>query len=149
MSLKSPAGFYISFPVCLWCPYGRQLDYGGKPPCIVTHTDKFLCVVVDKSNKTLLTTENSKRITVLHTIHRTRRVKECSFLLMQFCSPCLFKHFQFWPNVFSVGTQKVTVSVENGILKKKCLKCQEEFLTQEALKFHTVVSIASLSADRH
>uniref|UniRef100_A0AAQ4QV76 Zinc finger protein 280D n=1 Tax=Gasterosteus aculeatus aculeatus TaxID=481459 RepID=A0AAQ4QV76_GASAC len=36
------------------------------------------------------------------------------------------------------GTQKVTVSVENGILKKKCLKCQEEFLTQEALKFHTV-----------
>ncbi|XP_037308200.1 zinc finger protein 280C isoform X1 [Pungitius pungitius] len=36
------------------------------------------------------------------------------------------------------GTQKITVSVENGILKKKCLKCQEEFLTQEALKFHTV-----------
>ncbi|XP_040899935.1 zinc finger protein 280C isoform X2 [Toxotes jaculatrix] len=31
---------------------------------------------------------------------------------------------------------KVTVQVENGILKKKCSQCQEEFLTQEALKFH-------------
>ncbi|XP_078105409.1 zinc finger protein 280C isoform X1 [Sander vitreus] len=31
---------------------------------------------------------------------------------------------------------KVIAPVENGILKKKCPKCQEEFLTQEALKFH-------------
>uniref|UniRef100_A0A8C3AY29 Zinc finger protein 280D n=1 Tax=Cyclopterus lumpus TaxID=8103 RepID=A0A8C3AY29_CYCLU len=30
----------------------------------------------------------------------------------------------------------VGVLSENGILKRKCLKCQEEFLTQEALKFH-------------
>lgn len=35
-----------------------------------------------------------------------------------------------------LGLAKVVVPVENGIFKKKCLKCQEEFLTQEALKFH-------------
>ncbi|XP_068586882.1 zinc finger protein 280C isoform X2 [Cebidichthys violaceus] len=36
------------------------------------------------------------------------------------------------------GTQKAMVPVENGIFKKKCQRCQEEFLTQEALKFHMV-----------
>ncbi|XP_039987153.1 zinc finger protein 280C-like isoform X2 [Xiphias gladius] len=35
-----------------------------------------------------------------------------------------------------LGPAKVTVRVENGIIKKKCTNCQEEFLTQEALKFH-------------
>ncbi|XP_050934319.1 zinc finger protein 280D [Lates calcarifer] len=33
---------------------------------------------------------------------------------------------------------KVTVKVENGILKKKCSKCQEEFLTPEALNSHII-----------
>uniref|UniRef100_A0A8D2ZE32 Zinc finger protein 280D n=1 Tax=Scophthalmus maximus TaxID=52904 RepID=A0A8D2ZE32_SCOMX len=37
---------------------------------------------------------------------------------------------------FDLGPSKVTVTVENGILKKKCPKCQEEFLTPETLKFH-------------
>ncbi|XP_032369979.1 zinc finger protein 280C isoform X2 [Etheostoma spectabile] len=35
-----------------------------------------------------------------------------------------------------LGPAKVIVPVENGILKQKCPKCQEEFLTQDALKFH-------------
>ncbi|XP_044047771.1 zinc finger protein 280C isoform X2 [Siniperca chuatsi] len=35
-----------------------------------------------------------------------------------------------------LGPTKVIVPVENGILKKKCPKCQEEFLTQEALRCH-------------
>ncbi|XP_035855350.1 zinc finger protein 280C isoform X2 [Sander lucioperca] len=35
-----------------------------------------------------------------------------------------------------LGPAKVIAPMENGILKKKCPKCQEEFLTQEALKFH-------------
>ncbi|TNN87487.1 Zinc finger protein 280D [Liparis tanakae] len=35
-----------------------------------------------------------------------------------------------------LGTSNITVPVENGKLKKKCLKCQEEFLTQAALKLH-------------
>ncbi|XP_045888996.1 zinc finger protein 280C-like isoform X2 [Micropterus dolomieu] len=34
-----------------------------------------------------------------------------------------------------LGPTKV-VPVENGVLKKKCSKCQEEFLTQEALRCH-------------
>ncbi|XP_075317452.1 zinc finger protein 280C isoform X1 [Odontesthes bonariensis] len=33
---------------------------------------------------------------------------------------------------------KVTVKLENGILKKKCPKCQEELLTEEAQKYHTM-----------
>uniref|UniRef100_A0A665U659 C2H2-type domain-containing protein n=1 Tax=Echeneis naucrates TaxID=173247 RepID=A0A665U659_ECHNA len=41
-------------------------------------------------------------------------------------------------NAFSVGSAKI--QVENGIVKQKCSKCQEEFLTQEALKYHMMVS---------
>ncbi|KAK5873939.1 hypothetical protein PBY51_018933 [Eleginops maclovinus] len=37
-------------------------------------------------------------------------------------------------------------SVENGVLKKKCPKCPEEFLTQEALKFHMVSCCAVVEA---
>ncbi|XP_049458400.1 zinc finger protein 280C isoform X1 [Epinephelus fuscoguttatus] len=33
---------------------------------------------------------------------------------------------------------KVILPLDNGYMKKKCPKCQEEFLTQEALKFHVV-----------
>ncbi|XP_056269083.1 zinc finger protein 280C-like [Pseudoliparis swirei] len=35
-----------------------------------------------------------------------------------------------------LGTSNITVPVENWKLKKKCLKCQEEFHTQAALKLH-------------
>ncbi|XP_041837472.1 zinc finger protein 280C isoform X2 [Melanotaenia boesemani] len=35
-----------------------------------------------------------------------------------------------------VAPAKVTVKVENGILKKKCPKCQEEIFTEEGQKFH-------------
>lgn len=35
-----------------------------------------------------------------------------------------------------LGSTKVIVPVENGILKKKCPKCQEEFTTQETLRSH-------------
>ncbi|XP_028999784.1 zinc finger protein 280C isoform X2 [Betta splendens] len=54
-------------------------------------------------------------------------------------------------------TQKATAKVENGIVKAKCPKCQEEF-TQDALKFHvancgknvqsTSVSSPNLSANK-
>ncbi|CAG5855637.1 unnamed protein product [Menidia menidia] len=33
---------------------------------------------------------------------------------------------------------KVTIKVENGILKKKCPKCQEELPTEEAQKYHVM-----------
>ncbi|XP_071345335.1 zinc finger protein 280C isoform X2 [Trachinotus anak] len=36
------------------------------------------------------------------------------------------------------GPAKVTVRMENGIVKQNCSKCQEEFLTQEALKCHMI-----------
>uniref|UniRef100_A0A8D2ZE24 Zinc finger protein 280D n=1 Tax=Scophthalmus maximus TaxID=52904 RepID=A0A8D2ZE24_SCOMX len=45
------------------------------------------------------------------------------------------------------GPSKVTVTVENGILKKKCPKCQEEFLTPETLKFHMMVTL-NMSANK-
>ncbi|XP_034728322.1 zinc finger protein 280C isoform X2 [Etheostoma cragini] len=50
-----------------------------------------------------------------------------------------------------LGPAKVIVPAENGISKKKCPKCQEEFLTQDALKFHmlsccTVVESTAPSA---
>lgn len=35
-----------------------------------------------------------------------------------------------------MGPAKLTAPVENGVAKKKCFKCQEEFPTQEALTFH-------------
>ncbi|XP_028436746.1 zinc finger protein 280C isoform X3 [Perca flavescens] len=41
-----------------------------------------------------------------------------------------------------LGPAKVIAPAENGILKKKCPKCQEEFLTQEALKFHILSGCA-------
>lgn len=41
---------------------------------------------------------------------------------------------------FLTGPAKVTVRVENGIVKQKCSKCQEEFLTLDAVKFHMKVS---------
>lgn len=57
----------------------------------------------------------------------------------------LFQHCLFFvTSVFSTGPAKVTVKVENGIIKQKCPKCQEEFLTQDALKFHMTVSKAVL-----
>lgn len=43
-------------------------------------------------------------------------------------------------NCFSIVPTKVVLPVENGIFKIKCPKCQDEFLTQEALKFHMTVS---------
>lgn len=40
---------------------------------------------------------------------------------------------------FSVGPVNVAGAVENGIIKKKCPKCQEEFPHQEAVKCHMMV----------
>ncbi|XP_070760562.1 zinc finger protein 280C-like [Enoplosus armatus] len=45
-----------------------------------------------------------------------------------------------------LGPIKVIVPVENGILKKKCPKCQEEFLTQEALRCHMVSCCANMES---
>uniref|UniRef100_A0AAX7SP54 C2H2-type domain-containing protein n=1 Tax=Astatotilapia calliptera TaxID=8154 RepID=A0AAX7SP54_ASTCA len=41
---------------------------------------------------------------------------------------------------FSVAPQKVVIRVENGMVKRKCPNCQEEILTEEALKYHMMVS---------
>ncbi|XP_076583785.1 zinc finger protein 280C isoform X2 [Chaetodon auriga] len=45
-----------------------------------------------------------------------------------------------------LGPTKVIVPVENGILKKKCPKCQEEFITQETLRCHMVSCCAKVDS---
>ncbi|XP_041789840.1 zinc finger protein 280C-like isoform X2 [Chelmon rostratus] len=45
-----------------------------------------------------------------------------------------------------LGPTKVIVPVENGILKKKCSKCQEEFMTQETLRCHMVSCCAKVES---
>lgn len=42
---------------------------------------------------------------------------------------------------------KVIVRVENGILKKRCPKCQEELLTDEALKYHMMSCCANVGSN--
>ncbi|XP_059215039.1 zinc finger protein 280C isoform X1 [Centropristis striata] len=44
------------------------------------------------------------------------------------------------------GLTKVVLPVENGVLKKKCPKCREEFVTTEALKFHIMICCAGMES---
>nr|XP_046242206.1 zinc finger protein 280C isoform X2 [Scatophagus argus] len=45
-----------------------------------------------------------------------------------------------------LGSTKVMVPVENGIFKKKCPKCQEEFVTQETLRCHVTSCCAKVES---
>ncbi|XP_029354063.1 zinc finger protein 280C isoform X2 [Echeneis naucrates] len=46
-----------------------------------------------------------------------------------------------------LGSAKI--QVENGIVKQKCSKCQEEFLTQEALKYHMMSCGTNVESTPH
>uniref|UniRef100_A0A3P8T0J4 Zinc finger protein 280D n=1 Tax=Amphiprion percula TaxID=161767 RepID=A0A3P8T0J4_AMPPE len=46
-----------------------------------------------------------------------------------------------------IAPAKVIVRVENGIIKKKCPNCQEEIISEEAMKYHLMVSKSFCSAN--
>uniref|UniRef100_A0A3B4XF47 Zinc finger protein 280D n=1 Tax=Seriola lalandi dorsalis TaxID=1841481 RepID=A0A3B4XF47_SERLL len=123
-----PGTSFTIVPVLMWQSGQQQLFQQVSPGTVIpgaVHRPQ-----VQQISNNVVTLSNVQSPAVYST--QTNQLlpnRPNSQTLQTFCLP-------IQANSTNRGPAKVTVRVENGILKQKCSKCQEEFLTQEDLNFH-------------